>query len=172
MFLFRKKKSSTPDQITLSLHTLPVELVYKILDKLHYLEILLSCRDVCSRLNAIIDSYHRYKVIIDSFITLYPVIGIQKISKTETFFESIHSQYFECLSFTTTLWGHYFLQQLFYLRQKNLEIKIRAIVCHQLSLKRSIEHYTFHLKEETSSTRQYQWMSCLNQANDRHIIFK
>lgn len=85
MNIFRKKKSSTPNQTTLSLHTLPVELVYCILDNLHYLEILLSCRDVCSRLNDITDSYYRYKVIIDSFITLYPVIGFQKISKSKTF---------------------------------------------------------------------------------------
>jgi hypothetical protein len=47
---------------TLSLVTLPVELTYRILDHLDNLNILLSFHDVCIRLNAIIDSYHRYQV--------------------------------------------------------------------------------------------------------------
>lgn len=46
----------------LSLHTLPIELVYRILDKLNVLTILLSVRDVCKRLNTITDTYHRYQV--------------------------------------------------------------------------------------------------------------
>ncbi|CAF1079547.1 unnamed protein product [Rotaria sordida] len=45
------------------LHTLPVEHVYRILDNLHQLEILFSFYDVCTRLNAIISTYHRYKTI-------------------------------------------------------------------------------------------------------------
>ncbi len=43
-------------------HTLPVELVYRVLDNLDPITILLSCRNICIRLNAITDSYHRYKV--------------------------------------------------------------------------------------------------------------
>jgi hypothetical protein len=46
----------------LSLATLPIELIYRILDNLDPLEILLSVQDVCTRLNAIIESYHQYKV--------------------------------------------------------------------------------------------------------------
>jgi hypothetical protein len=42
--------------------TLPVDIVYRILDNLDQLEILLSVQDVCTRLNAIIESYHQYKV--------------------------------------------------------------------------------------------------------------
>jgi hypothetical protein len=57
--------------MTLSLHTLPIELVYRILDNLDYRHIFLSCRNVCRRLNGIIDTYHRYKVIIDSIMALY-----------------------------------------------------------------------------------------------------
>jgi hypothetical protein len=47
----------------LSLHTLPVELVYRILDNLDQLTIFLSMGGVCARLNAIIDNYHPYGVI-------------------------------------------------------------------------------------------------------------
>ncbi len=50
------------DQLAVNLHTLPVELVYRILDHLDQLTILLSCRNVCIRLNAITETYHRYKV--------------------------------------------------------------------------------------------------------------
>jgi hypothetical protein len=50
------------DKVTYSLHTLPVEIVYRILDNLNVTTIILSARDVCSRLNEIIDTYHRYKV--------------------------------------------------------------------------------------------------------------
>jgi len=49
-------------QATLSLATLPVELIYRILDNLDELTILLSVRDVCTRLNAITDTYYRYQV--------------------------------------------------------------------------------------------------------------
>jgi hypothetical protein len=48
---------------TLSLITLPVEIVYRILDNLDGLAILLSVRDVCTRLNAITDTYQPYQVI-------------------------------------------------------------------------------------------------------------
>jgi hypothetical protein len=47
---------------TFHLQTLPAELVYRILDNLDQLTIVLSCRNVCTRLNAITDTYHRYKV--------------------------------------------------------------------------------------------------------------
>ncbi len=45
-----------------SLHTLPIELVYQILDNLDLITVICSVRDVCTRLNFIIDSYHRYQV--------------------------------------------------------------------------------------------------------------
>jgi hypothetical protein len=47
---------------------LPVELVYRILDKLDEKTIFLSMRNVCTQLNTIIDTYHRYRVNF-SFIT-------------------------------------------------------------------------------------------------------
>jgi len=46
----------------LSLHTLPVEMVYRILDNLSDGALFLSIYNVSQRLNAIVDSYHRYKV--------------------------------------------------------------------------------------------------------------
>jgi hypothetical protein len=45
-----------------SLITLPVELIYRILDNLDLLAILLSFRNVCKRLDAIIDAYQPYQV--------------------------------------------------------------------------------------------------------------
>jgi hypothetical protein len=45
-----------------SLLTLPVELIYRILDQLDVLNILLSMRNVCTRINTIVDDYHRDKV--------------------------------------------------------------------------------------------------------------
>ncbi len=53
------------DETTLSLHTLPVEMVYRILDNLSKKTIILSMCNVCQRLNNIIDSYHRYQVMLD-----------------------------------------------------------------------------------------------------------
>ncbi len=45
-----------------SLLTLPVELAYRILDNLNEKAMFLSIRNVCTRLNTIIDTYHRYQV--------------------------------------------------------------------------------------------------------------
>jgi hypothetical protein len=47
-----------------SLLTIPVELVYRILDQLDELTILLSARGVCKRLNLITDTYYRYQVTV------------------------------------------------------------------------------------------------------------
>jgi hypothetical protein len=57
--------------MTPSLLTLPVELVYRILDNLEELTILLSCRDICARLNAITDTYYRYQVIFRFIMKQY-----------------------------------------------------------------------------------------------------
>jgi len=56
------------NEVLLSLLTLPIEFVYRVLDNLDELTILFSARDVCTRLNAIIDIYHRYIV---NFISTY-----------------------------------------------------------------------------------------------------
>ena len=45
-----------------SLQALPIEIIYRILDHLDELTILFSVRDICTRLNSIIDTYERYKV--------------------------------------------------------------------------------------------------------------
>jgi hypothetical protein len=50
------------DKVTPSLITLPIELVYRILDNLNGLTILFSVRNVCTRLNAIIDTYNERQV--------------------------------------------------------------------------------------------------------------
>ena len=50
------------DNITPSLLTLPIDLIYRILDQLQPYNILVSVRNVSSRLDAIMDMYHRYQV--------------------------------------------------------------------------------------------------------------
>ncbi|CAF1274868.1 unnamed protein product [Adineta steineri] len=52
-----------PNKAPPSLHTLPIEIIYCILDNLDRLEILLSFRDVCTRLNAITNTYPRYQTL-------------------------------------------------------------------------------------------------------------
>ncbi len=54
-----------------SILTLPIDLVYRILDKLDELDIFLSVHDVCTRLNLIIDTYNRYQVNVLSSSTHY-----------------------------------------------------------------------------------------------------
>jgi len=71
-FLFNKKKTLTQIRkrfvffylsfMSLSLHTLPLEIIYHILDKLDDKSLFLSMRNVCQHLNLIIDSYHRYQI--------------------------------------------------------------------------------------------------------------
>ena len=50
------------DKIPPSLITLPVETVYRILDHLNDFTMFCSMPNVCSRMNAILNSYHRYQV--------------------------------------------------------------------------------------------------------------
>ena len=45
-----------------SLINLPIELIYRIFDHLDPIDILISVRDVCTRLNTITDIYHPYQV--------------------------------------------------------------------------------------------------------------
>jgi hypothetical protein len=54
--------SSMSDKIIPSLHTLPIDIVYRILNNLDDLTIFCSMRNVCTRINAIMDIYHRYQV--------------------------------------------------------------------------------------------------------------
>jgi len=48
-------------------HTLPLDIIYRILDHLHDQDLFLSARNVCQRLNIILDSYQRFNVIILTF---------------------------------------------------------------------------------------------------------
>ena len=68
------------DAATLSLHTLPVEIVYRILDKLDQFTMFVSCHSVCVKLNAITDSYHRYQVNFNRLL-LYQILRITEISQ-------------------------------------------------------------------------------------------
>jgi len=48
--------------MTVSLHTLPVNIIYNILDHLSDEQLFMSTSNVCQRLNSIINTYSRYKV--------------------------------------------------------------------------------------------------------------
>ena len=48
--------------MSLSLHTLPVEMIYRILDHLKEEQLFLAMSNVSQRFNAILDSYPRYHV--------------------------------------------------------------------------------------------------------------
>lgn len=50
------------DKRLITLSALPIELIYRVLDRLLPFEILMSMRDVSADLNRIIDTYHRYTV--------------------------------------------------------------------------------------------------------------
>ena len=45
-----------------SLNTVPVEIVYRILDQLDLRDIIFSMHEVCTRLNTIVYSYYQYMV--------------------------------------------------------------------------------------------------------------
>lgn len=63
LLLFRKRLYQYKNDNSMpSLLTLPIELVYRILDQLDPPTIIFSFRNVCIRFNAITDIYHRYKV--------------------------------------------------------------------------------------------------------------
>jgi len=48
--------------MSISLHTLPVDLVYRIFDHLSETELIFSVSNICQRLNAIQNSYPRFRV--------------------------------------------------------------------------------------------------------------
>jgi hypothetical protein len=50
------------DKVDPSLHTLPAELVHRILNSLDDFNIFYTVRNVCQRLDTIVDGYRRYKV--------------------------------------------------------------------------------------------------------------
>jgi len=60
--------------MTLSLHTLPIEITYHILDHLNEIELFLTLSVVSQRMNSIVNSYLRYRV------NLNITFGIFKIS--------------------------------------------------------------------------------------------
>lgn len=71
LFISRSNADSKmSDKTTPSLHTLPIYLIYRILDRLRPEEIFLSVCNLCTRLNAIIDTYQRYRVKLSLDISL------------------------------------------------------------------------------------------------------
>ncbi len=62
------------EKVTSSFLTLPVELVYRVLDYVDDATLFCSALNVCTRLNAIIDTYHRYQVNSSFSTTTFLVI--------------------------------------------------------------------------------------------------
>ena len=62
-----------------SLLTLPLELVCRVLDHLNPLDILLSIRDVCTRLDAISDTYYPYQVRCSHPLTHHPSSPVDRL---------------------------------------------------------------------------------------------
>lgn len=57
--------------MTLSFQTLPIEIIYRVLDELNDKQLFLSIINVSRRLNMIINSYKRYQVNLNIYYTNY-----------------------------------------------------------------------------------------------------
>ena len=68
------------EKVILSLHTLPVELVYLVLDNLDQFTILCSMENVCARINAGIAGYYPHQVSFDDINEDYYIGSISSIS--------------------------------------------------------------------------------------------
>ena len=64
----------------LSLHQLPVHIIYQILDHLEDKALFLSIYDVCQYLNAVINSYDRFRVKINFIFCVYQTL-IKNLAK-------------------------------------------------------------------------------------------
>ena len=51
--------------------TLPIELVYRILDHLSDFTLFCSMQNVCQRFNQILNTYHRYQVSLQSALPIF-----------------------------------------------------------------------------------------------------
>jgi hypothetical protein len=56
------------DNVAVSLLTLPIELIYRIMDDIDILAIEISVRNVCTRLKVIAHKYRQYQVTFDFII--------------------------------------------------------------------------------------------------------
>ncbi|CAF1302080.1 unnamed protein product [Rotaria sp. Silwood1] len=56
------------EKIKPSLYTLPTELIYRILNYLDDFNLFCTMRNVCTRINTIMDSYRRYKTLTTLYI--------------------------------------------------------------------------------------------------------
>jgi len=86
--------SSMSNKSTSNFLTLPVELVYRVLDNLDEFTILCSMRNVSTRINTIVDSYHRYQVSF-FFISNFSLKHFWNITH---FYTTHHPRVFFCRS--------------------------------------------------------------------------
>ncbi|UJR29489.1 hypothetical protein I4U23_010701 [Adineta vaga] len=71
------------------MNKLPAELIYRILDYLDDLTIVLSCRNVCLQLNSIINSYNRYQTLKTFHLTPNK-ISLKNIKHLENILQENH----------------------------------------------------------------------------------
>ncbi|CAM4831650.1 unnamed protein product, partial [Rotaria magnacalcarata] len=69
--------------------TLPVEIVYRILDNLDNLTLLCATRNVCQRLNMITETYHRYQNIYKNSTSGKMSGNRNKFLKTTSWYQGI-----------------------------------------------------------------------------------
>jgi hypothetical protein len=92
---------------TFSLHTLPVELVYNILDEMDVLTIFLSLRNVCLRLNTVIDSYKRYQDcnMMEISYARYSDEYLENLANA-IMTNTVRQKHFRCLFYIYPLYRH------------------------------------------------------------------
>jgi len=57
--------------MSLSIHALPIDIIYRIFDHLNEKDLFMSINNVNQRLNAILNSYQRFKVNLTNILTSF-----------------------------------------------------------------------------------------------------
>jgi len=57
--------------MSLSIHTLPIDIIYRIFDHLDEKDLFMSANNINQRINAILTSYQRFQVNIASILTSF-----------------------------------------------------------------------------------------------------
>lgn len=70
-----EKEMCLSHRMAVSLHTLPIELIYRILDHVNNKTLFMSCHGVCQRLNNILDTYKPYQIISHNIFLLKSFIS-------------------------------------------------------------------------------------------------
>ena len=61
--------------MSLSLHVLPIDIIYRIFDHLNEKDLFMSTNDVNQRLNAILNSYQRFQVNLTNILSSFSAVN-------------------------------------------------------------------------------------------------